>query len=103
MGHFNKDLFKYHQDNDIYICPAGNELQHRFNAIEAGLDIKIYFNGMACKSCTLRSQCTRYKKDPRRMRRWVHEADMEKWKRYLKQHLMLCCNENKPLNIHLVR
>jgi transposase len=77
-GIFNKSLFKYNQDNDVYICPAGNELQHRFNAIETGLDIKIYFNGMACKNCTIRSQCTRSKKDPRRMRRWVHEVEMEK-------------------------
>jgi len=83
-GIFNKSLFKYNQYNDVYICPAGNELQHRFNAIETGLVIKIYFNGMACKNCTIRSQCTRSKKDPRRMRRWVHEAEMEKMKALLK-------------------
>ncbi|OUR83361.1 IS1182 family transposase [Colwellia psychrerythraea] len=83
-GIFNKSLFKYNRDIDVYICPAGNELQHRFNAIETGLDIKIYFNGMACKNCTTQSQCTRSKKDPRRMRRWVHEADMEKMKALLK-------------------
>ena len=83
-GIFNKSLFKYNQDNDVYICPAGKELQHRFNAIETGLDIKIYFNGMACKNCTIRSQCTRSKNDPRRMRRWVHEAEMEKMKALLK-------------------
>ncbi|KGJ88349.1 IS1182 family transposase [Colwellia psychrerythraea] len=83
-GIFNKSLFQYNQDNDVYICPAGNELQHRFNAIEGGLDIKIYFNGMACKNCTIRSQCTRSKKDPRRMRRWIHEADMEKMEALLK-------------------
>lgn len=68
----------------IFALPAGNELQHRFNAIEGGLDIKIYFNGMACKNCTIRSQCTRSKKDPRRMRRWIHEADMEKMEALLK-------------------
>ena len=83
-GIFNKSLFQYNQDNDVYICPAGKELQHRFNAIEGGLDIKTYFNGMACKNCTIRSQCTRSKKDPRRMRRWIHEADMEKMEALLK-------------------
>jgi len=83
-GIFNKSLFQYNQDNDVYICPAGNELQHRFNAIEGGLDIKIYFNGMACKNCTIRSQCTRSKKEPRKMRRWIHEADMEKMEALLK-------------------
>jgi transposase len=94
-GIFNKSLFKYNQDSDVYICLAGKVLQHRFNAIETGLDIKIYFNGMACKNCTIRSQCTRSKKDPRRMRRWVHEADMEKMKAYSKPRLMRCFNENK--------
>lgn len=83
-GIFNKSLFQYNEDNDVYICPAGNELQHRFKAIEGGLDIKIYFIGMACKNCTIRSQCTRSKKHPRRMRRWIHEADMEKMEVLLK-------------------
>jgi len=83
-GIFNKSLFKFKKDKDVYICPAGNELQHRFNAIEAGLDIKIYFNGLACKNCKIRSQCTSSKKDPRRMRRWVHEADMEEMEDLLK-------------------
>jgi hypothetical protein len=83
-GTFNKSLFQYNEDNDVYICPAGNELQHRFKAIEGGLDIKIYFIGMACKNCTIRSQCTRSKKHPRRMRRWIHEADMEKMEVLLK-------------------
>jgi len=83
-GIFNKSLFQFNKDKDVYICPTGNELQHRFNAIEAGLDIKIYFNGIACKNCKIRSQCTRSKKDPRRMRRWVHEADMEKMEALLK-------------------
>jgi hypothetical protein len=83
-GIFNKSLFQYNKNNDVYICPAGNELQHRFNAIEGGLDIKIYFNGMACKNCTIRSQCTRSKKEPRKMRRWIHEADMERMEALLK-------------------
>ncbi len=102
-GIFNKSLFQYNQENDVYICPEGNELQHRLNSIERGLDIKIYFNGMACKNCTIRSQCTRSKKEPRRMRRWIHEADMEKWKPYSKQRLMQCFNENKRLSIPLER
>jgi len=102
-GIFNKSFFQYNQNSDVYICPAGNELQHRLNSIERGVDIKIYFNGMACKNCTIRSQCTRSIKEPRRMRRWVHEADMEKWKPCSKHRLMRCFNENKRLNIPLVR
>ena len=83
-GIFNKNLFKYHQDNDIYICPAGNELQSRHSSEEAGLEIKYYFNCIACKNCTIRHKCTTSKREPRKMRRWVHEADMEKMEALLK-------------------
>lgn len=40
---------------------------------------------MACKNCTIRRQCTRSQKDPRRMRYWIHEADMEKMEALLKE------------------
>ena len=46
--------------------------------------MKIYFNYKACKNCTIRHQCTRAKKDPRRIRRWVHEVNMEKMEALLK-------------------
>ena len=74
---FNKSLFRYEHDKDTYICPAGNELQYRFESIEKGLPLKVYFNIAACKSCPIRSRCTRAKRDPRKMRRWVHEEEME--------------------------
>ena len=32
-GIFNKSLFKYDKDKDIYVCPACEELPHRRNVI----------------------------------------------------------------------
>lgn len=82
-GFFNRSLFKYQRDQDIYICPAGNELQNRFTSVEKGQSLNVYFNGIACRDCSIRSQCTRSKKEPRKMRRWVHEDEMDVMQRRL--------------------
>ena len=76
-GLFNRSLFKYDQEKDIYICPTGNELQNRFTVVEDGLELQMSFNHIACRDCSQRSRCTTSKRDPRRIRRWVHEAEME--------------------------
>ncbi len=76
-GLFNRSLFKYDQEKDIYICPMGEELQNRFTMVEDGLEQQMYFNNIACRDCSQRSRCTTSKRDPRRIRRWVHEAEMK--------------------------
>lgn len=76
-GLFNRSLFQYDKEKDVYICPAGNELQNRFTVVEDGLEQQMYFNNIACRDCSQRSRCTTSKRDPRRIRRWVHEAEME--------------------------
>lgn len=55
----------------------GSELQNRFTVVEDGLEQQMYFNNIACRDCSQRSRCTTSKRDPRRIRRWVHEAEME--------------------------
>ena len=72
-GIFNKSLFKYDKDKDVYICPAGEELPHRRNVTEDGLEQKVYVNHIACRDCTIRAKCTKSLKEPRKMKRWVHE------------------------------
>jgi transposase len=57
-GLFNKSLFKYDAHQDIYICPAGEELPHRRNVTEDGLEQKVYVNHVACRDCTIRAKCT---------------------------------------------
>lgn len=49
-------------------------------AMDKGVEQDIYFNNLACNECVIRSQCTT-SKDPRRIRRWIHESiidDMQK-------------------------
>ncbi|MDO6693170.1 IS1182 family transposase [Aliiglaciecola sp. 3_MG-2023] len=72
-GIFNKSLFKYDKNKDIYTCPAGEELPHRRNVTEDGLEQKVYVNHIACRDCTIRAKCTTLLKEPRKMKRWVHE------------------------------
>jgi transposase len=72
-GIFNKSLFKYDDSKDIYICPAGEELPHRRNVTEDGLEQKVYVNHIACRDCTIRAKCTKSLKEPRKIKRWVHE------------------------------
>ena len=79
-GIFNKSLFKYDKDKDMYVCPAGEELPHRRNVIESGLEQKVYVNHIACRDCKIRAQCTQSKAEPRKMRRWIHEADIDAMK-----------------------
>ncbi|MFT6897596.1 MAG: transposase [Paraglaciecola sp.] len=67
--------FKY--DKDIYVCPAGEELPHRRDVIYSGLEQKVYVNHIACRDCKIRTQCTQSKIEPRKMRRWIHEADID--------------------------
>lgn len=76
-GLFNRSLFRYDREKDVYICPAGSELQNRFTAVEDGLELQMYFNNIACRDCSQRSKCTTSKRDPRRIRRWIHEGEME--------------------------
>lgn len=37
----------------------------------------MYFNCIACRDCSQRSKCTTSKLTARRIRRWVHEDEME--------------------------
>jgi transposase len=80
-GIFNKSLFKYDKDKDVYVCPAGNELPHQRNAVRDGMEQKLYVDHFACRDCEIRAKCTRSTYEPRKMSRWIHESiidDMQK-------------------------
>jgi transposase len=52
-GIFNKSLFKYDKDQDMYVCPAGEVVPHRRNVVEHGLEQKVYVNHIACRDCEI--------------------------------------------------
>lgn len=84
-GLFNRSLFKYDHDRGVYICPAGEELQYRCDTLDKGQTLKMYFNCIDCRDCTIRTQCTRSKKEPQKIRRGVHEDEMEAMQQGLKE------------------
>ena len=69
-GRFGKQDFVYKADEDVYLCPAGERLTHRFTNEEDGKVMRNYWT-TACQACPLKEQCTTGKE--RRIKRWEHE------------------------------
>jgi hypothetical protein len=57
-GLFGKSRFTYVATKDVYVCPAGRELTHRFNTEEKGRSLR-YYRARDCRNCALKKQCTR--------------------------------------------
>lgn len=79
-GRYDKTDFIYIARADEYQCPAGQRAIHRFSREEAGLQMHIYWSS-ACPACPLRAKCTT--SNYRRIRRWEHEAVMDRVQRRL--------------------
>ena len=74
-GLFGKQDFVYVAEDDIYLCPAGERLTYRYTNEEDGKTLRRYWT-TACQACALKSKCTTGQE--RRIRRWEHEAVLEK-------------------------
>ena len=70
-GRFGKQDFVYVAEDDIYRCPAGEQLTRRFTSVEDGMTLHVYWT-TRCADCPLKQQCTSGKE--RRIKRWEHEA-----------------------------
>ena len=57
-GRFGKQDFRYLAEEDIYICPAGEKLAHRFTNEENGLVLRRYWTN-ACRTCALKDWSSR--------------------------------------------
>jgi len=75
QGLYGKSRFHYDAPKDVYVCPAGEELTYRFETYELGRAIR-YYRASRCKTCALRSACTRNKAN-RTITREENEALME--------------------------
>ena len=73
-GRFGKQDFVYLAEEDIYRCPAGEQLRYSFTIKEDGQNLRRYCTG-ACRSCAIKQQCTTGKE--RRITRWEHEHVIE--------------------------
>ncbi|ALI01260.1 IS1182 family transposase [Pseudomonas sp. FW306-02-F02-AA] len=74
-GRFNNDVFIYDATKNEYICPAGQALIWRFSSVDNGLKLHRYWSSN-CQQCPLKLKCTPGRE--RRVRRWEHEAVLEK-------------------------
>jgi len=72
-GRFDKEDFHYDVESDHYRCPADEILQRRFDTVEKGKMMHVYFAPVsACRNCKIKSKCTT--SSQRRIRRWEHEG-----------------------------
>jgi transposase len=82
-GLYGKSQFKYDAAKDVYVCPAGQELTHRFATYELGRELK-YYRAKGCRACPLKSRCTRNKAN-RTITREANEHLMEAMARRMQQ------------------
>jgi transposase len=83
-GFFIKQDFIYDAKNDVYVCPAGQQLTkgaHRSD--RQSTEVNFYRNLTACPDCNLKSRCTTEKL--RRIRRWEHEDVLDDIERRLEE------------------
>ena len=70
QGRYGKQDFIYDADANTYRCPAGETLTYRFDSVEAGKTLHVYW-ASSCAACPMKAKCTTGKE--RRIRRWEHE------------------------------
>ena len=73
-GRFGKQDFVYLADENVYRCPAGENLKYYYTNEEKGLRLHRYWTN-ACRKCALKAKCT--KGPQRRISRWEHEDVLE--------------------------
>lgn len=88
LGLFGKSRFRYDAGKDVYVCPGEKELRYRFSTNEKDRELK-YYRASGCKSCALKSQCTRNKAN-RTITREASEHLMEEMAERVKRnrHIM---------------
>src|ERR1035438_6423065 len=74
-GLYGKSKFTYDAAKDVYVCPAGQALTYRFATYELGRELK-YYRASGCKTCALKTRCTRNKAN-RTITREANEHLME--------------------------
>jgi len=81
-GLFDRERFKYIEQDDEYQCPAGERLPYRSTTIERGQAIHRYWSSV-CSDCAIKAQCTTGRE--RRVRRWMHEEVLERAEKRLRR------------------
>lgn len=99
-GRFGKQDFVYVAADDVYLCPAGEQLTYRYTNEEDGRTLRRY-RTTACQACVLKVKCTTGKE--RRISRWKHEAVLKQCKRDLIGARIRCAYAARLSSIHSAR
>jgi transposase len=83
VGRFGKQDFVYLPEEDVYICPAKEELKFHYTNEENGKTLRRYWTS-ACGRCPLKPQCTTGPE--RRITRWEHEHVLDAVQRRLDEN-----------------
>ena len=87
-GLISRDEFRYDENRDVYICPAGQEMRRGSKQVRKDTRFKkefyLYVTN-ACRMCPMIAQCTT-SKTGRKIKRWVHETVIDKLKERLKEN-----------------
>ena len=60
LGLYGKSKFQYDAAKDVYVCPGEKELSYRFSTVEKDRELR-YYRASGCRSCALKTHCTRNK------------------------------------------
>lgn len=74
---FGRDKFLYDNEKDVYLCPAGNEMNFTYTALtkQEGKQVRKYRTS-ECKGCPFRSRCTTNKRG-RIIDRWESQEILD--------------------------
>ena len=89
-GLYGKDQFVYDEENNTYLCPAGQILIYQCTAAkypkrETRKHFQHFYTTKACLTCPQKAKCTTNKKG-RVIYRWVDEYILERVEQRLKAH-----------------
>ncbi len=85
LGLYTDKDFRYDPVSDMYLCPANERLSFRFQSIKGNKEVRVY-ESQYCRQCSLRAQCTRSKRNNRRIYRWVHADIIEAMRERMNCH-----------------
>jgi transposase len=81
---YTKDKFEYKKEEDIYVCPAGEELRYRHKKTDHGKKFGVY-KCDKCNECKRKDKCTE-SKEGRLIHRWEHEEVIERMEKRVKEN-----------------
>lgn len=85
QGRFAREAFIYHEENDVYVCPQGEELSRRSQRTHANGRVANTYTTKACRDCPVRDRCTP-SRTGKRIERSVHEDVMVRQRERNRQH-----------------